>query len=134
MTILERSRAIPIVPALLCALLVVLATPALGSVRPTFEGGDSSQPSISRQHPVSHPAFGENAQVSTPAVARDGRNYLVVWEERRSNPAVFAARLSPDGELLDPAGVFIARRTTHTRRSLPPAVSSLWSGRIGSAC
>lgn len=42
-----------------------------------------------------------------PAVAYDGTNYLVVWEDDRNEPGygtdIYAARVSPTGEVLDPA-------------------------------
>jgi hypothetical protein len=43
-----------------------------------------------------------------PAVAFDGTNYLVVWEDDRTNAAetdIYAARISPTGQNLDPAGI-----------------------------
>lgn len=44
-----------------------------------------------------------------PDVAFDGTNYLVVWEQIRTEqlPGVFAARVTPAGTVLDPAGVLV---------------------------
>jgi large repetitive protein len=43
------------------------------------------------------------------AVASDGENFLVVWEDYRGDHmGVYGARVTPQGTLLDPAGVFIA--------------------------
>jgi large repetitive protein len=43
------------------------------------------------------------------AVASDGENFLVVWEDYRGeHNGVYGARVTPQGTLLDPAGVFIA--------------------------
>ena len=55
--------------------------------------------------PISNPA---NDQESA-AVAFDGTNYLVTWEDRRADAAldIWGARVSPDGTVLDPAGFAI---------------------------
>ena len=45
-----------------------------------------------------------------PAVALDGTDYLVVWEDNRSGVAVdvYCARVSTEGSVLDPSGVIIS--------------------------
>jgi hypothetical protein len=66
-----------------------------------------------------------------PAVAFDGSNYLVVWEDRRSgaNSDIFAARMSPAGVVVDPTlpvtggGIAIS---TAANDQLDPAV--VWNG------
>jgi phosphoribosylformylglycinamidine (FGAM) synthase PurS component len=54
------------------------------------------------------------------AIAFDGTNYLVVWEDGRSggNPRIYAARVDQTGNLLDPNGIAIT-----TTNSQSPAVA-----------
>lgn len=48
-----------------------------------------------------------NAQVD-PAIAWDGVNHLVVWEDYRTGVAdLYGARINPSGVILDPAGILI---------------------------
>jgi hypothetical protein len=54
-------------------------------------------------------ATGNSAQYQ-PAVAFDGTNFLVVWEDVRGAPVIYGARVrASDGVVLDPSSLFISR-------------------------
>lgn len=57
-----------------------------------------------------------------PAAASGGSNSLVVWSDGRSGVAdIYGARFTPDGVVLDPAGIVIS---TAANRQKSPAVAS----------
>src|SRR5262249_42537809 len=42
----------------------------------------------------------------TPAVAFNGTNYVLAWDDRRSTPGhIYGARMTPAGSVLDPLGL-----------------------------
>jgi hypothetical protein len=64
-------------------------------------------------------------QQENPAVAFDGTNYLVVWEDgrRASGVDIYGARVSPTGTVQDPNGLVIANSTAFNERMDNPAIA-----------
>lgn len=67
--------------------------------------------------------------VDNPAVASNGVEYLVVWEDGRNTgealrPDVFGARITAGGVVLDPSGIPIALASLPTTFKQRPAVAS----------
>jgi hypothetical protein len=66
---------------------------------------------------------GSNDQMF-PVVSSDGENFFVVWQDRRSGKRwdIYGARVTPDGEVLDPDGfpIFIG---SSNRDQVSPALS-----------
>lgn len=60
-----------------------------------------------------------------PSVAFDGTNFLVVWEDQRISAErdIFGARVSPQGEILDPIGIPIC-----TSQSAQSYANVAWGG------
>jgi large repetitive protein len=54
--------------------------------------------------------------LAEPAIAFDGTNYLVAWDDNRNDPwgDIFAARVSPAGTVLDPSGIAVAANSPPT--------------------
>ena len=52
-------------------------------------------------------ATGSGNLLAPPRIAFDGMNFLIVWNEVRGAEDVYAARLTPSGDVLDPNGVAI---------------------------
>lgn len=55
----------------------------------------------------------------TPALATDGTNFLLVWENAPGD--ILGTRVGPDGKVLDPYGITIASQTYYTKSA--PAVA-----------
>ena len=69
---------------------------------------------------------------SRPRVAFDGRNFVVVWEDMRNGKSyeVYAARVSPEGKVLDAGGVPLpAVKGPPPFDRQMPAVASFGDGR-----
>ena len=64
-----------------------------------------------------NPGYGGNS----PSVLFNGTNFLVVWSDNRNGPAVYAARFSTAGKLVDSNPVRVNKFTTHGRDN--PAVA-----------
>ena len=79
-------------------------------------------PTVGPEQPIDSP--GGSSQFA-PAVAWDGTNFLVVWEDDRSDSSgdIYGARVSATGVVLDPAGIPIA---TAPNQQIAPAV--VWDG------
>lgn len=110
------------------------------TVAPTFEDGrivmrvpgsvvaDSSYPAV--LDPIVGPEFGMDIpqtgpaafDQSAPAVAFDGTNYLVAWQDYRSGTSydIYAARVGPAGAVLDGSGLAVSTATGSQRT---PAVA-----------
>jgi large repetitive protein len=59
---------------------------------------------------------GTNLEITFPALAFDGTNYLVAWNDNRANPIgrdIYGARLSKAGTVLDPNGIPIATAASY---------------------
>jgi hypothetical protein len=73
-------------------------------------GASAGEPVVGPERPVSDP-IGPPMTQADPGVAFDGTNYLVVWRAhiRSANydHSIGAARVAPDGELLDPNGILL---------------------------
>jgi hypothetical protein len=83
---------------------------------------------IAGERPVSDPLYGlAPGGKWPPVVATDGDGFLAVWGDVRSWPdAIYAARLSANGALLDPTGIRIALGFQASVVFADDAYSILW--------
>src|SRR6185503_14402516 len=80
-------------------------------------------PTVTAEVDVDAVVTGSTGQSSTsPAIAFDGTNYLVVWADQRlsRDEDIFATRVSQSGAILDPLGITI---TTAAGRQIRPTVA-----------
>ncbi len=64
--------------------------------------------------PQGIPISTEESNQSSPSVAFDGANYLVVWlDERIFPPDIYGSRVNQFGNVLDPAGIIISDGANH---------------------
>jgi hypothetical protein len=83
-------------------------------------------PALSPEAALDVPILGgAPGQQVEPAAATDGSGWLVAWTDRRSREEtwIVAARIAPDGTLLDPAGLVVA---SGAGERFAPAVA--WGG------
>jgi len=80
-------------------------------------------PTVTAEVDVDAVVTGSTGQSSTsPAIAFDGTNYLVVWADQRlsRDEDIFATRVSQSGAILDPLGIAIS---TAAGRQIRPTVA-----------
>ena len=80
-------------------------------------------PTVTAEIDVDAVVAGSTGQSSTsPAIAFDGTNYLVVWADQRlsRDEDIFATRVSQSGAILDPLGIAIS---TAAGRQIRPTVA-----------
>ena len=59
----------------------------------------------------------ESSSQLMPAIAFDGTNFLVVWDDTREGQEdIYGARVSPQGRVLDPSGIVISRAVESQER------------------
>lgn len=82
----------------------------------------AQQIGISAEIPIAPPEIVELAGGEHPRVASDGTNFFAIWRDFRESgvSVVYGARFTPDGALLDPAGIRIGYGT---------AGDLIWTGR-----
>ena len=60
----------------------------------------------------------------SPAIAFDGTNYVLVWQDGRRSSDMYGARVSPSGVVLDTTGIAISRDSTSSGEQMAPAIAS----------
>ena len=67
--------------------------------------------------PAGIPISTDKGQQSSPAVAHDGTNFLVVWEDYRqgSTTDIYGARIDATGTVLDKTGIAVSSAANHQR-------------------
>ncbi len=94
---------------------------------PDTSASEQAATVVSSEFPIDFLVFGPTGTQYGLAAASDGSGHLVVWSDARRtvdySPDVYAARISPSGELLDPEGFVITPTTANDTR---PQVA--WNG------
>lgn len=97
-------------------LAILVASPLLGQapLNPQIGAGPERR--------LTDPTPGPWASVMNSALASNGDTMLAVWSDMRAGrPAVFAARITRQGEILDPDGILLAGESNQS-------VDVLWDG------
>ena len=93
---------------------IVLEVPAEVLERSRYPA--TLDPLLSPERSINEPVlWPEQGHQRTPAVATDGTNFLVVWD---SDGEIRAARVTPSGQVLDPAGFLVSSRD-YFKKSVP---------------
>src|SRR5688572_11664337 len=101
------------------AMVFAVSACQVEELSPDTSSVDALQRPVGGVAPVLSPEFGINEPILvpatgrqlSPAIATDGTNFLVVWQDVFG---IRAARVRPDGTLLDPDGILISEETYYT--------------------
>ena len=103
---------------------------ALAGIAAAFACICAAFAAIPSERPVSAPVYASpHDHPSVASAASDGRNFLLAYNAW-DRGAIYAARIAPDGTLLDPTGIFVAHvaEPSYSPNDLRPWV--FWTGDV----